>query len=341
MKENDQDRDQETTCQSLVESMETDWLEIMNQSNSILVVLQKTTDFSSLPLYTRKSEPWKSIVGSYQKLKKPLDAAYMSILNAIYTQERAVFAITRDLLGELVRDDLNHDFGFSNKNYRSALSVLTNCSGKITKDPIAKELVRGDGSAPSIYMVTNKTILKYLQDCGVDTNSQIKDSRDFVEKARVSLDKGEDNKKNAVGSIKKKDKEISNQDYVSRTEWIDMETGEILNQDTAHSPLRATSRQNTNTNKELCDTVFDLIEIWRLDCNPDASDPHSWYKNIVGFAESVFRESPRSYEQIHCNPYTTLLEYGLESEVASKLTAAWHYLSNSNEIPSPSQTEVK
>lgn len=140
-----------------------------------LVHLEMTTTLTKENL---RLPEWKMLQEDYQLVKDSGDAAvgrYMcSVLNAILSQKRIYFALTRDGVAALVRNDPNFKSGFDNSLYASLILQLTE------KQKILQLLEKGTSKwSPAAYKLVDKNYLKFIQ---INENEQKQQTLDFIRK---------------------------------------------------------------------------------------------------------------------------------------------------------------
>jgi hypothetical protein len=151
----------------------------------------------------------------YNDAVEPCDKVLVSIKNAIITQRRVVFAITRANLSTLVTSDRNWKVkaGFDNNAYPQYIATMTN-----PKLNFVKCIQVGSPRQPAVYEVLSEDILQYLQ---VDVAQQRKEVLDFVNKSvtKKSTDQVSDQTSDRIADLEGRSKKlVVSKEEVSKVE---------------------------------------------------------------------------------------------------------------------------
>lgn len=127
-----------------------------------------------------KSPGWNYLLEEYQTAREPLARVLVTILNAIVTQQRVYFAITRDMVRQMVQADQNWSErpGFGNDQWRIILRLLADTQ-------IANVVHKGKGARPSVYRLGERWL--YLIETSVNHQSQEAATISFVERSTEGL----------------------------------------------------------------------------------------------------------------------------------------------------------
>ncbi len=123
---------------------------------------------------------WKYLIQEYQTVQQPLSRVLVSILNAIVTQQRTHYAITRSMTRQVVQSDpnwKNNQPGFSNEEWPTILKLLS-----ITR--IAVLVHKGEGRRPSVYSVGEEWL--HLITSNGNARCQEADAVSFVQKNEIA-----------------------------------------------------------------------------------------------------------------------------------------------------------
>jgi hypothetical protein len=153
--------------------MQENWKDLLDDHHESLPILCVTTDLDNEVLDDRL---WKKVRQMYEEVNEDNrceSRVMVSVINAILTQKRSYFCLTRDRTRCLVQTDSNHSGmkAFDNEAWTRVLSFL------IKKMKIMSGERKGIGQQPSIYALKDQDLFELVG--GVDP-SQLDECEDFV-----------------------------------------------------------------------------------------------------------------------------------------------------------------
>ncbi len=214
--------------------MKTKFLKAMEKFNRGVVLLQKTTFITE---ELKEIQPWKDLAEFYLNTKDPVFRAALSILNALYTQKRKYFSLTRRSLEELVKMDANHEgnAGIAHKSYPSVRAFIQD-TAQYCK--LFASGARGIGKADT-FEVVDPEILKFIGD--EDLDSQKEQALQF---SGVILSQDQT-------SDQSKDQENRNKNLVSSSQKIETKDQELENENIRFMSLQEIENFFIHFNNEI------------------------------------------------------------------------------------------
>lgn len=123
------------------------------------------------------SPAWNYLTEEYKTVREPFSRILVTFLNAIMTQQRAYFAITRDRVRQIAQSDPNwrgNQPGFGNDEWPTILRLLADTR-------IAVLVQKGRGRRPSVYRLGEEWM--HLLETTVDSKIQEAAAIAFVERS--------------------------------------------------------------------------------------------------------------------------------------------------------------
>lgn len=169
--------------------MKNKMLSRLKKSREDLIVLKHTTLIT--PDHTRMPE-WDQLKQAYDDESiVSVEKLAISVVNAVLTQRRVVFCLTRRAGEDLVRGDKNWTTtGFDNNKWAQMLKILH-------MTDVIKSVRKGSGRCPGIYEIICPELLSVLI---ADKTTQMAESIEFADKFKKT-----DHKTDQVPSAKLKE----------------------------------------------------------------------------------------------------------------------------------------